>query len=66
MIGLLKLQKDKPEAAKFLQAVALKQDGASIVLTIDVPTDDVVNAMKASEERKAAKAAQKAENEEKK
>lgn len=63
MIGLLKLQKDKPEAAKFLQAVALKQDGASIVLTIDVPTDDVVNAMKASEERKAAKAAQKAEAE---
>jgi hypothetical protein len=65
MIGLLKLQKDKPEAAKFLQAIALKQDGASIVLTIDVPTDDVVKAMKASEERKAAKAAQKAENEEK-
>jgi len=65
MIGLLKLQKDKPEAAKFLQAIALKQDGASLVLTIDVPTDDVVNAMKASEERKAAKAAQKAEKEEK-
>jgi hypothetical protein len=65
MIGLLKLQKDKPEAAKFLQAIALKQDGASLVLTIDIPTDDVVNAMKASEERKAAKAAQKAENEDK-
>jgi hypothetical protein len=66
MIGLLKLQKDKPEAAKFLQAIALKQDGASIVLTIDIPTDDVVNAMKASEERKAAKAAQRAENDDKK
>jgi len=65
MIGLLKLQKDKPETAKFLQAIALKQDGASIVLTLDVPTDDVVNAMKASEERKAAKAAQKAENDDK-
>jgi hypothetical protein len=63
MIGLLKLQKDKPEAGKFLQAIALKQDGASIVLTIDVPTDDVVNAMKASAERKAAKAAEKAEKE---
>jgi hypothetical protein len=66
MVGLMKLQKDKPESAKFLQAIALKQDGASIVLTIDVPTDDVVNAMKASEERKAAKASQKAEDEEKK
>jgi hypothetical protein len=65
MIGLLKLQKDKPEATKFLQAIALKQDGASLVLTIDIPTDDVVNAMKASEGRKAAKAAQKAENDEK-
>jgi hypothetical protein len=65
MVGLMKLQKDKPESAKFLQAIALKQDGASIVLTIDVPTDDVVNAMKASAERKAAKAAQKAESEEK-
>jgi hypothetical protein len=66
MIGLLKLQKDKPEAAKFLQAIALKQDGASIVLTIDLPTDDVVNAMNASAERKAAKAAQKAENDDEK
>ena len=66
VIGLVKLQKDKPEAARFLQALALKQDGASIVLSIDVPTDDVVNAMKASAERKAAKAAQKAEAEEKK
>jgi hypothetical protein len=65
MIGLLKLQKDKPEASKFLQAIALKQDGASLVLTIDIPTDDVVNAMKASEERKAAKAAQKAEKDDK-
>jgi hypothetical protein len=65
MVGLMKLQKDKPEAAKFLQAIALKQDGASIVLTINLPTEDVVNAMKASAERKAAKAAQKAENEEK-
>ena len=65
MIGLLKLQKDKPEATKFLQAIALKQDGASLVLTIDIPTDDVVKAMKASEERKAAKAAEKAEAEEK-
>jgi hypothetical protein len=65
MVGLMKLQKDKPEAAKFLQAIALKQDGASIVLTIDMPTDEVVNSMKASAERKAAKAAQKAENEEK-
>jgi len=65
MIGLVKLQKDKPEASKFLQAIALKQDGASLVLTIDVPTDDVVGAMKASTERKAAKAAQKAEEEDK-
>jgi hypothetical protein len=66
MVGLMKLQKDKPETAKFLQAIALKQDGASVVLTIDVPTDDVVSAMKASAERKAAKASLKGEDEEKK
>jgi hypothetical protein len=65
MVGLMKLQKDKPEAAKFLQALALKQDGPSIVLTIDIPTDDVVSAMKASEERKAAKALHKTEREDK-
>lgn len=65
MIGLVKLQQDKPEAAKFLQAIALKQDGASITLTLDIPTDDVIGAMKASAERKAAKAAQKAQAEEK-
>lgn len=66
MVGLMKLQKDKPETAKFLQAIALKQDGSSVVLTIDVPTDDVVSAMKVSAERKAAKASQKVEDEEKK
>jgi hypothetical protein len=65
MIGLVKLQQDKPEATKFLQAIALKQDGASIILTLDIPTDDVVGAMKASAERKAAKAAQKAQAAEK-
>ncbi len=63
MIGLVKLQKDKPEATKLLQAINLKQDGSSIILTLNVPTDDVVGAMKASAERKAAK---KAEEEEKK
>jgi hypothetical protein len=65
MVGLLKLQKDKPETARFLQAVNLKQDGSSIVLTLNMPTDDVVGAMKVSAERKAAKKAEKAEAEEK-
>ena len=65
MVGLMKLQKDKPEATKFLQAINLKQDGASLVLSLNVPTDDVVGAMKASAERKAAKKVQKAEAEEK-
>lgn len=65
MIGLVKLQKDKPEATRLLQAINLKQDGSSLILTINVPTDDVVGAMKASAERNAAKKAQKAEAEEK-
>lgn len=66
MIGLLKLQKDKPEVAKFLQAINLKQDGSSVVLALNMPTDDAVGALKASAERKAAKKAEKAEAEEKK
>jgi hypothetical protein len=66
MIGLLKLQKDKPEVAKFLQAINLKQDGSSLVLGLNMATDDVVGAMKASAERKAARKAEKAETEEKK
>jgi len=65
MIGLMKLQKDKPEATKFVQALALKLDGSSIVVTLDLPTDDVVSAMNASAERKATKAAQKAQKEDK-
>jgi hypothetical protein len=65
LIGLVKLQKDKPEAAKLLQALNLKQDGSSVVLTLNVPADDVVGAMKASAERKAAKKAEKVKAEEK-
>jgi hypothetical protein len=66
MVGLMKLQKDKPEATKFVQALALKLDSSSIVITVDLPTDDVIGTMKASAERKAAKKAEKAEAEEKK
>jgi hypothetical protein len=65
LIGLVKLQKDKPEAAKLLQALNVKQEGSSVVLTLNVPADDVVGAMKASTERKAAKKAEKVKAEEK-
>lgn len=54
LIGLMKLQEDKPEAAKFAKALTLKQEGASVNLSLAMSAEDVVVGMKADAARKAA------------
>lgn len=59
LVGLMKLQKEKPEAVKFADALAVKQDGARVVATLAMPAADFVEMLKADAARKAAKKAQK-------
>jgi hypothetical protein len=55
LLALMKLQKDKPETLKLAAALSLKQDGASVVVTLVMPADDAVTLMKAHAARKAQK-----------
>jgi len=57
LISLLKLQQDKPESAKFAQALTLKQEGPRVTISLDMPATDVVELMKADAARKAEKKA---------
>lgn len=55
LLALGKLQADKPEAAKFAEAVKLTQDGPRVTASLSLPGDTVVEIMKAGAARKAAK-----------
>jgi len=55
LLALMKLQKEKPESVKLATALSLKQDGASVVVTLAMPADDAVELMKADAARKAQK-----------
>jgi hypothetical protein len=55
LVALLKLQADKPEAAKLADALSLKQDGAKLTATLSLPADQLVAVIKADAERKARK-----------
>ena len=56
ILALMKLNKEKPEAVKIAEALSLKQDGASVIGTLNVSADDLVGFMKADAERKAKQA----------
>jgi len=59
LIGLLSLQKDKPEAQKIAQGLAVQKEGLMVKVTLALSADDAVELMKADAARKAAaKAAQ--------
>jgi hypothetical protein len=55
LVGLMKLQQDKPEAVKLANALAVKQDGQQVVATLSLPSGDVVQLMRAGAAREAAK-----------
>jgi hypothetical protein len=61
LVALMKLQKEKPEAAKLGSAITLKQDGPSIVAKATLPANDLIEMMKADAARKAARKAQEKE-----
>jgi hypothetical protein len=48
MISLLQLQKDKPQNAKLLDAIKLKQQGNVVTLTVSMPEEDVIAMGKAA------------------
>jgi hypothetical protein len=56
LISLIKLQRDRPEATKFADALTLKQDAANVTMTMSLAAPDAVEIMKADAARKAKKA----------
>ena len=59
LVGLLKVQKEKPETVQLAEALAIKQDGARVVVKLSLPANDAVQMIKAGEARKATKKARK-------
>ncbi|HWQ93636.1 MAG TPA: hypothetical protein VN673_18385 [Clostridia bacterium] len=53
VVALMKLQKEKPEAVKVAEATTLKQEGATLVGTVSLPVNEVVEVLKADAARKA-------------
>jgi hypothetical protein len=50
--GLVKLQQDQPQAAKLAEKVDLRQDGADLLLNFALPSDQVIDFLKAAAARK--------------
>jgi hypothetical protein len=59
LVALMKLQKDNPGSAKLAEALSLKQDGASVVVSLTIPTAEAIEIAKADAARKAQKQAEK-------
>ncbi len=58
LIGLMALQRDKPESQKLAQGLRVERTGAAVTANLVLPADDVVAIMKADAARKAAKKAE--------
>jgi hypothetical protein len=59
LLSLVKLQQDKPDAAKLAEALSIKQNGPSVVATLALSSQDAVNMLKADAAKKAEKSAAK-------
>lgn len=57
MVSLMKLQKEKPEQVKVAEAATFTTEGATLNVNLTLPSNDVVEMMKADAARKAAKKA---------
>ena len=55
LVGLLALQKDKPDNMKLAQGLSVQQEGAGVTVKLSLPAGDVVGMMKAGAAKKAAK-----------
>jgi hypothetical protein len=47
LLALLKLQKDNPDATKLVNALSLRQDGANVVATASIPSQEAADLIKA-------------------
>jgi hypothetical protein len=54
LIGLMSLQKDKPESQKFAQGLAVEQTGTAVTVKLSLPADDAIGMLKAAEAKKQA------------
>jgi hypothetical protein len=54
LVGLMKLQSDKPDSVTIANALAITQDGSRVVGNLVLPASTVVEIMKADAARKAA------------
>jgi hypothetical protein len=59
LVALMKLQRGNPSSAKLAEALTLKQDGAGLVATLALSTDEAIALMKADAARKAQKKTEK-------
>jgi hypothetical protein len=59
LIGLLSLQKEKPEAQKIAQGLVVQKQGLVVKATLSLSADDAVELLKADAARKAAAKAEK-------
>ncbi len=57
LISLMRLQKEKPEAVKFAEALSLKQNDAEVAVSLKLPAGQVIEMIKADAARKAKKEA---------
>jgi hypothetical protein len=57
LVALMKLQKEKPESARFAEALALKQDGPTVTARLTLPVSEALELIKADAARKAQKKA---------
>lgn len=54
LIGLMTIQKDKPQSQKLAEFLSVKSEGATATLRLALPANDAVEMIKADQARKAA------------
>jgi hypothetical protein len=55
LISLMKLQTEKPETARFAEALMLSQEGSKVTVNASMPANEVIEGMKADAARKAGR-----------
>jgi len=56
LLALLQLQKADPNATKLANAIQIKQDGATVGLTLSEPSSDLIDMIKEGQKKKEQKA----------
>jgi len=57
VLALMKLQRDNPGWAKLAKGLALKRDGARVIVSLAMPATEAIELLKADDARKARKKA---------